>query len=390
MQVRVAAGVVVVEEAAAEEAAAAAAAAGDVAVVTAAEARFRSEYDAGLDTTCLTVQVQSLSFNRSMPVSASKEGFMSVKDGSLDRRKFMMSTVVVLGLNALALSGRRIAYGLDLKDLTIVCADSIRPMMEGPFKTSAATALLLDLHSEGRSEDRIPALLLDSGTQYDVLVSLMASSTLAALHAGKASIATPVAATEMVLAFSPTSPLASRLISESKNGTAWYTLLQQPGVRFARSDPRYDPSGRASIFTLLLAEAKNGQRDLARTVLGRIMNEDQILSEPRIFPALRDGQRDVALCYKTTAAQARVPFIALPSDVNLGKDWALDPSTVHFTLGETKYYAEPLIYYASALESSSRPDRARTFINWLKSESAKTLLEEHQYDVPAGAKLLKA
>ena len=77
------------------------------------------------------------------------------------------------------------------------------------------------------------------------------------LRAGKAESALPVAHTEMVIAYSSRSRLASNFEAAAKGKENWWEILQQPGLRFGRTDPVTDPQGRNIIFTMMLAAKIN-------------------------------------------------------------------------------------------------------------------------------------
>ncbi len=315
---------------------------------------------------------------------------MKTKDNPLTRRDFLIDAAAFVGTNVLALTYVVKASAEQLNALSIACVDSIRPLIEGSLKDAAASTLLLDLYTTGRTADVMPAFLLKGTSQFDVLVSLSTGATRAVMHEGKLTNAVPFAATEMVLVYSPKSTLASAFADHADDAPAWYTLLKRPGVRFVRASPEHDPSGRAAIFTLLLAGKKYKQPGLARTVLGRIMNPNQIVPEPRLFNSLHDGSKDAALCYRTSALRSNLPFVTLSSDVNLGPSCRIDSTAPHFTLGETTYRAESLVYYAALLSTSTHPQRAKKFVNWLQGSLAQALIVKNNYIIPADVPALSA
>ena len=298
----------------------------------------------------------------------------------LKRRRFISGATTVLGLGALTLYPLLKAYGETLDPLSVACAASLQPVMEGSLRDAAASTLLLDLHLTARNADLLPAFLLTDPSRFDVLVSQSPGYTRAVLDEGRSTSAVPFAATEMVLAYSPRSAFASDFAQSPRSTPAWYRTLQQSGLRFVRPDPEKDPSGRAVISSLLLAEKKYDQAGLARTVLGRIINPDQIASERMIATLLLTNAKDAALCYKTSALGSQLPFVELASDINLGHSRGVDFTTTHFTIGETKYFPEPLIYYAATLSTARNQKEADAFVRWLQGPACQRLLRISHYN----------
>lgn len=102
------------------------------------------------------------------------------------------------------------------------------------------------------------------------------------LRAGRADTAYPIARTEMVVLYSPLSRFAQQFAEAAEGKRNWWEVLQQPGIKFARSNPEDDPSGRAVVFTMMLAAAKYKQPNLVQTLLGPIVNPEQVaLGEER-------------------------------------------------------------------------------------------------------------
>lgn len=60
-----------------------------------------------------------------------------------------------------------------------------------------------------------------------------------ALHSGKAKSAELIAHTEMVIAYSP----KCQFESAATGKTEWWKVLEQPSLRFGRTDPTAEPQG---------------------------------------------------------------------------------------------------------------------------------------------------
>ncbi len=206
------------------------------------------------------------------------------------------------------------------------------------------------------------------------------------LRAGKAETAQPVAHTEMVIAYSPKSRYASRFESASKGKGNWWEILQEPGIRFGRTDPMGDPQGRNIIFTMMLAAKMYKQPDLVEKVLGPTINEKQIFTEPTVQARLQSGELDAASAYKIQPGPFNIPYITLPKDINLsGQHVSAENPDVSLTLSGKTYNPEPLIYYAAVLKDAPNPRGAVAFVKWLKGNEAQAIFRRFYYDPPGEA-----
>ncbi len=170
--------------------------------------------------------------------------------------------------------------------LDVAYAGSMGSMMEGPIKSTAASALAIDMHGRAQGSDALAKLIVGGSINADVFIPVTPGPAMTVLKAGKAQTAIPIARTEMVIAYSPKSKFAQQFAdaaSGKRGAMPWYQVLQQPGVRFGRTDPMTDPQGRNIIYTFQLAEAYYKQPRLAQKVLGRdTINTAQIFAEPTV------------------------------------------------------------------------------------------------------------
>ena len=137
------------------------------------------------------------------------------------------------------------------------------------------------------------------------------------------------ASTQMVLAYNPQSKYASQFkaIASGKEPMAdLFTLMSKPGFKLGRTDPNIDPQGRGFIFMLELAQM---YYHLPSDTVGKIIGtplanpkSPEIFSETSLDATLTSGQLDAASAYRNQAIEQHLPYIALPSAINLG-DFAL-------------------------------------------------------------------
>jgi molybdate/tungstate transport system substrate-binding protein len=292
---------------------------------------------------------------------------------------------LIVGL-PVRLRGAELAPALD-----VAYAGSMGSMMEGPLKTAADQRLNLDMHGRAQGSSALAQLIVGGSIRPDVFIPITPGPMLTVLRAGKAETALPIAHTEMVIAYSPRSRFASKLDAAAKGEAKWWEVLQEPGLRFGRTDPVADPQGRNVIFTVMLAERIYKQPGLAEKILGSPINERQIFTEPTVQARLQSGELDAASAYKIQPGPFHLPYISLGKEINLsGQNVRADHPDVALSLGGKTYNPEPLIYYAAALKDASNPKGASAFVQWLTGEEAQAIFRRFSYDPPGDASALRA
>jgi molybdate/tungstate transport system substrate-binding protein len=129
------------------------------------------------------------------------------------------------------------------------------------------------------------------------------------------------ATTSMVIGYSPGSQFAAQLQAAASGQTPWYQVLQTPGLRLGRTDPKLDPKGVNTLYTSQLAEQFYQQPGLAQKLTGGAENASQIFPEEELVARLTAGQLDAGFFYLNEVKDAGLPYITLPTQINLG-----DPS----------------------------------------------------------------
>lgn len=279
----------------------------------------------------------------------------------------------------------------DLSALDVAYAGSMGSMMEGPLKSAAAQTLKLELHGRAQGSSALAQLIAGGSIRPDVFISVTPSPMLTVLRAGKAGSAQPIAHTEMVIAYSPKSRVASRFDAAAKGKEDLWKVLLGPGLRFGRTDPVTDPQGRNIIFTMMLAAQANKQPDLVEKILGPAINEQQIFTEPTVMARLQSGELDAASAYKIQPGPLNLPYVALPAEINLsGQNVRAEHPDVTLSLGGKSYAPEPLIYYAAVLKDAPNAKGAAAFVDWLEGQEAQAIFRKYNYDPPGSASSLHA
>jgi len=253
-------------------------------------------------------------------------------------------------------------------------------VMEGEIKYAALTELGLSLQGQAQGASGLAQLIVSQAIHPDVFISVTPGPMQTVLDAGMAAKAVPVARTEMVIAYSPSSSFAPRF-EAAKSNSSWWQILEEPSLRFGRTDPVTDPQGRNIIFVIQLAARRYKQPDLARRILGPDINPRQIFTEPTVQARLQSGQLDAASAYKIQPPPFHLPYLTLPAEINLGSSTA-DYSAATLNLNGKTYHPEPLVYYAAALKKASDPPSAARFVAWLCTGAAQHILARAYYDPP--------
>jgi molybdate/tungstate transport system substrate-binding protein len=327
-------------------------------------------------------------------------------------RRQLLARALTVGAGA-ALGFRPFSALADsLPVLDVAYAGSMGSLMEGPLKSLVAQALMLDLHGRAQGSNALAQLIVGGGIRPDVFISVTPAPMLTVLRAGKAESAQPIARTEMVIAYSPKSKfaekfaLAARIAGSEILGplptgikqdlrpvpaVTWWELLQEPGLRFGRTDPVTDPQGRNIIFTLMLAEKLLRRPGLAAKILGPTINPQQIFTEPTVQARLQSGELDAASAYKIQPGPFNLPYIALQPEINLsGERVHADHPEISLTVNGKTYQPEPLIFYAAALKDAPDKKNAAAFVEWLTGAEAQAIFRRYQYDSPGPASGLRA
>jgi molybdate/tungstate transport system substrate-binding protein len=302
----------------------------------------------------------------------------------LERGSWLTLGVTVTGFRCNLLAGK-------VAVLDVAYAGSMGSLMDGPIKNAASQRLNLEMHGRAEGSNALAQLIVGGSIRPDVFIPITPGPMLTVLRAGKAETAQPIAHTEMVIAYNSKSRFAPKFEAAANGKGYWWEVLQEPGLRFGRTDPKTDPQGRNIIFTMTLAAKLYKQPDLVEKILGPTINEKQIFTEPTVEARLQSGELDAASAYKIQPGPFNLPYITLPKEINLsGENVRADHPDVGLSLGGKTCAPEPLIYYAVALKNAPNPKGATSFIEWLKGDEAQPIFRKYNYDPPGDASALHA
>lgn len=262
--------------------------------------------------------------------------------------------------------------GGQLTPVEVAYAGSMAAVMEGPM-TEAALGLGIEFHGRAQGSTALAHLIAGGSLNPDVFVSITASPMRIVGHAGLAESPVAFASTAMAIAYSPRSRFA-----EQFQRLPWWQVLDQPGVRFGRSDPRADPQGRNIVYVCELAEEYYQRPGLRARILGPDLNPNQIFTEASLPARVQSGQLDAAASYAFQPRPFGLNAAPLPAAINLA---LLSPGAkaLRLSLDGRTYQPEPLIFFAAALRHAAHPDAARRWTQWLTSVEAQNLLHAAGY-----------
>lgn len=287
------------------------------------------------------------------------------------------------------------SQSLFAKTLTVTYAGSMGVVMDNGLGPDFAKKNHVDYQGQGQGAYGMARLLAAKKVVADVFVSITPGPIDVLKQAGLVEQAQPVASTRMVIAYNPHSRYAQQFAQSGDDKKApWWKILSEPGLRFGRTDPTSDPQGQNIIFTLKLAERYYQQPGLANSIMGELINPQQIAAEGGLLARLEAGQVDAASGYESATRSAKLPYVALPDPINLSnpdysKQWY---DKVSFILadhtGQPKTYRpQPLVFYAAVLKNAPHPELAQQFVRYLTSAAAQQIFKDNGYDQPKGKSL---
>ncbi len=278
--------------------------------------------------------------------------------------------------------------------LTVDYAGSMGAIMDRVIGPRFAKTHGVIYQGIGRGAWGLAHLLASGQMRADVFISITPGPMIMLIKKGLIKRAIPIASTRMVIAYSPKSRFTHEFQLAAHGKIPWYTVLESPGVRFGRTDPRTDPQGRNIIFTFLLAEKYYHRPDLAKKILGTYLNPRQIFTEASLLSRLQAGQIDAASGYQSAVISHHLPYIPLPSAIDLDNPESMEThgKNIYFKLKSTDGRSiilrpQPLVFYAAVLNNAAHPELARKFVAYLTSPAAQALFRQYGYSKPQGSPL---
>jgi molybdate/tungstate transport system substrate-binding protein len=271
--------------------------------------------------------------------------------------------------------------------VNVVFAGSMGVVMDRGIAPAFTAKTGTTVHGVGQAAMGLAHLITGKSINPDVFVSVTAPPVKVVEAAGLSDGAAPIASSAMVLAYSPASKFAPQF---AKPNASVAQLLALPGLRIGRTDPRVDPQGQYVLFALQLAEAYYKEPGLAKKVASKIIDPQEIFTEPSLLARLQEGQIDFTIGYESAVISQHLPFIALPPEINFSdpayeKDWYSKATLTLPIAGKvTTIHPTPLVYYATVLKNAKHPQAAEAYVKFLNSPEGQALFTKYGYNPPKG------
>ena len=178
---------------------------------------------------------------------------------SLTRRAFLQSAAMGVGALAVPL----LAEARVKTNLHVAYAGSMGALMHGGVAPVMAREFSTNIEGRAAGALGLAHMIVGGVIHPDVFISITRGPMDLVLAAGKAQEAFAIASTELVIAYSAHSRFTPALREADRAGhAAWWQVLEEPGMRFARTDPLTDPQGLNIVFMMKLASATTTSRGL--------------------------------------------------------------------------------------------------------------------------------
>lgn len=192
------------------------------------------------------------------------------------------------------------------------------------------------------------------------------------------------ASSPLVIAYSPSSPYASKL-NEIASGKVplkeLFTLMEQPGFHLGRTNPNTDPQGQAFVLMMKLAERQlHLQTGTASKILGSNTNPKQVFAEEAILSRLQSGQLDASSAYLPEAIQKHLPYIALPASMNMGDpSFKSTYSSVQMDVNGKTVSGGPIEIYIATVPGNPNLTAGEKFVSFLLSKQGLDIYKQNGY-----------
>ena len=131
-------------------------------------------------------------------------------------------------------------------------------------------------------------------------------------------------------------------------------MLQEPGIKIGRTDPKLDPKGALTVTLMKQAEAFYKSPGLSEKIIGAPDNPAQVLPEETLVGRLQSGQLDVGFFYSTETADAKIPALTLPAEI-----------------------APKAVYTVTILHNAPNADGADKFVAFFLGADGQSVMKEH-------------
>lgn len=294
----------------------------------------------------------------------------------------LVATVAVMLAGCATTGGASSAKGA----VNVAYAGSLVNLMEHKLGPAFGKATGYSFEGEGAGSTALANQIKSRLISPDVFISASPAAYTPLQGAANGNIVrwyVTYATTSMEIGFSPKSQFAAQLESAASGQTPWYQALETPGLRLGRTDPKLDPKGVNTLYTLQLAASYYAQPGLSQKLLGGAENPNQIFPEEELVARLTAGQLDAGFFYLNEVKDAGLPYITLPSQINLGdaaQASAYKAATYTDASGAT-HHGGPIAFSVTIPNTVRNEAGAEAFIAYLLGPKGQSALSAGGFTV---------
>jgi molybdate/tungstate transport system substrate-binding protein len=144
----------------------------------------------------------------------------------------------------------------------------------------------------------------------------------------------------LVLGYSAKSPFAERFRQAASGRLSMRALLETPGLRVGRTDPKLDPKGARTNYALAAMNVSPARSN--------------VFPEEDLLVRLEAGDMDAAFLYSTESHSRNIPALQLPAIASKGHE---------------------VLYSVAVLRHAANGEGARKFVEFILSGPGKQILE---------------
>ena len=271
--------------------------------------------------------------------------------------------------------------------LAVLAAGSLaRPLRAALDSFRAQTGTPYTLETAGSLE--LARRLVDLGAHADIIALADEEVFPRLLMPSHVAWYARFARNRLVLAYSAKAPGV-----EAASQGDWRHVLQRPVLDVGRSDPDLDPAGYRTLMLFQLAERHYQEAGLARRLEASAPRRHVRPKSAELVALLQANELDYAWVYESTARGARLPFIALPPDIDLGDEArastyaAARVRVLGKSVGDTlELEGGPIRYGLAIPNDAEHPAAGADFLRFLFSPAGAHVLRTEfldALDVPA-------
>lgn len=248
------------------------------------------------------------------------------------------------------------AWAADNGAVSVLYAGSLVNLMEHSVGPAFKKATGLDFQGYAAGSNKIANEIKGKLRRGDVFISASPKVNGALMGDANGNHVTwyvDFARSPLMIGYNPRSKFAKDFKTKR-----WDKVLQEPGIRIGRTDPKLDPKGAFTVQMVAKASELYRQPDLVRKILGAPENPAQVLPEETLVGRLQSGQLDAGFFYSTETSDLKIPAVAPEAALHAQADYTL-----------------------TILADAPNAGAAAKFVGFLLSKQGEALLKAHGIDV---------